>query len=973
MRKIHRVARTGLATFLFAILRSRHARAVTMDANALRLEHGFRSLEISLGNIESAEIKAGWIWSRLRLHHDGGEAVVSGLSPDDAQDFTRKLEVARTRWWRRTLTPQIGALRSAYDKLVQLADPPAYLTHSAFAELRRGAESAAGQFTACWPNALSDAPEIQMLKAILDFLEDPDRFRTQANAAFVVNELNRSQELFNRIETQPLTEEQRQAVVVDDDRNLVIAAAGSGKTSVIVAKAGWLLHRGYRRPSELLLLAFARDAHKEMEDRIRKRLGSDSASDITVSTFHSLGFAIIGKVEGRRPPLTKTAEDEQALIDLLKGIVAKLITDQEISETVLTWFREQFAPYRSQHEFKSWGAYYDYIRRYEIRALKGERVRSFEECEIANFLYLNGVNYEYERLYEHETSTSEKGSYRPDFFLPDVDIWIEHFGINAEGKTAPYVPQEKYKESMAWKRNLHEKHGTTLVETFSHEHTDGILLRNLEKKLHAYGVTLSPVPPTEVFDTLEKQGWIDPFMRLVATFLKHFKGAQLSYGEAMQRAANTKDRARAEAFLAVFRPIFERYQEPLARSGQIDFHDMIARATEHVEAGRYRSRFGYILVDEFQDISPDRARLLKALLDHSPGSQLLAVGDDWQAIFRFAGSDIGIMREFSQHFGDIERLSLETTFRCTDRIAEVATDFILRNPAQIPKTVRSTHRAEGPCVHIALPGEQKLSLLKEALDRIAEDATRYDEISTVLLLGRYKHLQPTSMSSLARQYPGLEFTYKTVHRSKGLEADYVVVLGLCSAKYGFPAEIADDPLLNLVLAAPEVHPNAEERRLLYVAITRARRHAFLLAEGGPPSSFVTELISGSYDITVFGRPPERDVSCPICVEGRLIRRENKRNGRIFFGCSNFPYCEYGQRPCPVCREGLLVKDREKFKCRDCGKSIKACPECDGWLEIRMGKYGRFLGCTGFPACSYTRNIREGPRNKSVIRSSDPRV
>ena len=324
------------------------------------------------------------------------------------------------------------------------------------------------------------------------------------------------------------------------------------------------------------------------------------------------------------------------------------------------------------------------------------------------------------------------------------------------------------------------------------------------------------------------------------------------------------------------------------------------------------------------------------------------------------------MREFSQHFGDSERLSLETTFRCTDRIATVATDFILRNPAQIQKTVRSIHRAEGPCVHIALPSEQKPSLLNEALDRIAEDAARHDEISTVLLLGRYNHLRPTNMSSLARQYPGLQFTYKTVHRSKGLEADYVVVLGLCSGKYGFPAEITDDPLLDLVLAAPEAHPNAEERRLLYVAITRARRHTFLLAEGGPPSSFATELTAGRYDVMVFGRPPERDVSCPICVEGRLIRRENRQNGSIFYGCSNYPYCEYSQRPCPVCREGLLVKDREKFKCRDCGQSIKACPECDNWLEVKMGKYGRFLGCTSFPACGYTRKIRlKGTKRKSA--------
>ena len=340
MRKVHRVARTGLATFLFAVLRPRHAKAVTMDANALRLEYGSRSSEISLGKIESAEIKIGWIWSTVQLRHDGGESVVSGLSSDNAQAFIKALEIARTRWWQRELTPQIGILRSVCDGLALLADPPTYLTSSAFTELRRGAESAAGPFTGCWPNALSDTPEFRMLKAILDFLEDPDRFRTQANTTFVANEMKRSQELFDRIESQPLTEEQRKTVVVDDDRNLVIAAAGSGKTSVIVAKAGWLLHRGYRRPLELLLMAYARDAHKEMEERVRKRLDGDSAQGITVSTFHSLGLAIIGKVEGRRPALTKVAADDQALIGLLKDIVAELIADRSISQTILTWFRE---------------------------------------------------------------------------------------------------------------------------------------------------------------------------------------------------------------------------------------------------------------------------------------------------------------------------------------------------------------------------------------------------------------------------------------------------------------------------------------------------------------------------------------------------------------------------------------------------------------------------------------------------------
>ena len=475
--------------------------------------------------------------------------------------------------------------------------------------------------------------------------------------------------------------------------------------------------------------------------------------------------------------------------------------------------------------------------------------------------------------------------------------------------------------------------------------------------IHSAGVALSPIPPAETFAALEEQSRLDPFLRLLATFLHHYKRARLTWPEVAARAARAPDRVRAEAFLAVFQPIFARYQETLAQSGEIDFHDMIDRATDLVEEGRYRSPFGYILVDEFQDISPSRARLLKALLDSAPGAQLFAVGDDWQAIFRFGGSDISIMREFGDHFGPFERIDLATTFRCADRIAAVATEFVLRNPAQIRKTVRTTRKADRPAVFVGLPGEQELSLLKEALDRIAEDAGRHDGTSEVLILGRYRHLRPRNLAVLPKQYPGLGFTWKTVPRSKGLEADYAVVLGLTSGKHGFPAEITDDPLLDLVLAAPESHPNAEERRLLYVALTRAKRQVYLLADGGAPSAFVTELIDGGSDVEVFGRPLEGDVSCPRCIGGRLERRENARGGGMFYGCSNYPYCEYRHRPCSDCGTGLVVEADGGFRCRDCGHSIASCPKCRGWLQTRMGTYGRFLGCSNYPACDYTQDLR----------------
>ena len=283
------------------------------------------------------------------------------------------------------------------------------------------------------------------------------------------------------------------------------------------------------------------------------------------------------------------------------------------------------------------------------------------------------------------------------------------------------------------------------------------------------------------------------------------------------------------------------------------------------------------------------------------------------------------MREFGDHFGHTEQTYLETTFRCADRIAEVATKFVLSNPAQIRKKVRSTRRADGPSVHVGLPAED-LSLLEEALDMIGADAANHGEKSTVLLLGRYGHTRPKHMSELRKRHPELDLTYMTVHGSKGLEADYVVVLGLRAGKYGFPAEIADDPLIDLVLPAAETHPHAEERRLFHVAMTRARRAVFLLADRGAPSSFVQELIHGSYDISEFGRLPENDVSCPVCVTGLLVRRENSRDGSTFYGCSNWPYCDHKQQPCHACGQGLPVRTEGEYHCRDCGHPIEACPK-----------------------------------------------
>ena len=905
-------------------------------------------------HIRAVSLERQWIWSGVRIRTARSETVVSGLRHSEAAALTAQIEETRIAWWRESLTKRAKVLRRLDAQLTELERPSRYIRSRAFSLLVKTAQRRASKLPRWWPKQLDAEPSVELMNRIRSFVSNPERSRKRANQTYLVGEFERSREFLDGVEAHPLTEEQRRAVCVDDDRNLVVAAAGSGKTSVMVAKAGWIVERGDRRPEDLLLLAFARNARDELAQRVEQRLGAMVAGTMSLQTFHSLGLSIIGEAEGRRPSLAKAAEDDRALLDLLKGIIAKLQGHPQHGRALILWLAYGATPYRSEHEFRSQGEYWDYIRNQEIRSLQGEPVRSFEECVIANFLYLNGVRYEYERPYEHDTATARKAQYKPDFYLPDAGIYIEHFALSENGDTPPFIDRARYTEKRKWKLELHAKHGTTLIETFSHEQTAGQLTERLSDKLHTHGVALNPIPREKIFAVLNEQGRVAPFTILVATFLQHVKGARLSIEAAEGRASEKRDGGRSKAFLRVFRPIFEHYEAKLADAGEIDFHDMINRATDHVSAGRYRNPFGYILVDEFQDISPGRAALLKALLDQSVNAQLFAVGDDWQAIFRFAGSDIAVMRGFEEYFGRGARTELETTFRCSDGLCDVATRFVLGNPAQIVKKVRPLRCVDGPGVWIGFGGNGAGPLLHQALDRVATEAAQTEGRPSVLLLGRYRYLIP-DMGPLQRNHPGLDLRYRTVHAAKGLEDDYVVVLGICAGRYGFPTEITDDPLLDLVLAAPEEHPNAEERRLFYVALTRAKRRTYLLEEGGPRSAFIEELLLAGGRVDTFGLPNADDPHCPECSKGHLVPRTSE-GGRTFYGCSNYPLCKHTQPPCPSCEQGLPVREGESFRCPECGQQVAGCPRCDGWLGRTEGKHGPFLGCSNWPACKFTSAI-----------------
>ncbi len=524
--------------------------------------------------------------------------------------------------------------------------------------------------------------------------------------------------------------------------------------------------------------------------------------------------------------------------------------------------------------------------------------------------------------------------------------------------TAPFIDRDEYLEGMAWKRQVHEECGTTLLETYSWQREEGRLLEALAKKVGPF-ISIRPIPELEIYDQVTQLGMVDTFTSLIATFLRHFKNGGYRIEDCEAKATTAKMGKRAEAFLKIFGAVFREYQ---ARLGdRIDFEDMVNRATALVEAGKHDSPFHHILVDEFQDISTGRAKLVRALKAQHADARIFAVGDDWQSIYRFAGSDIHIMRNFGAEFGGqyagesgIHRtVDLGRTFRSVDKIALAARRFVLCNPAQITKKVIPAGETDQPAIMISWSRrETGQKVMDDALQALLAAPKRNDRKPTVLLLGRYRFIEP-DMRDLRRKHPDLTINFKTIHASKGLEADHVIILGADNTRMGFPSMIVDDPLLGLVSPEAEPFANAEERRVMYVAITRARSTVTIIASEARPSSFVTELLKDpAYDVASPREALNRTHECQKCG-GRLLYMPGQ-DGPGWYRCEHVKLCGNRMSACPSCGIGLPVREAESDEqiCTECGAAQIPCPSCaEGWLVERHGKYGTFLGCVRFPDCS----------------------
>ncbi len=778
------------------------------------------------------------------------------------------------------------------------------------------------------------------------------------NQAYVNKTIENNSKFFDDIEGKSLDQQQRKAVVTDEYSNLVVAGAGSGKTLTILGKVLFLTKIKNIRPDRILLMSYTRKTVSDLNDRLKA-----IPSDVRATTFHKLGLNIIADHDGERPNVA----GEELLSDTVKKYLKTEISKYPNQVNSLVQFIACYSNIPEDYDsFQSAGERFDYYKGsvdYETlrskvhnaggvrQTLAGERVRSVEELMIANFLYLNGVKYEYEKKYPYSSF-----AYYPDFYLTDYGIWLEHFGVDENGEAKwlnPYDSQ-KYANEMKSKREVHRQNGTTLLETYSYYNKQHRLLDELKAMLIDHGVKFKMVNIGELYESLSEDKYFGYQLRdLIVSFVNLCKSRDLSEGEIKKLFLNGhKDEfmaERARLFFEFAFPIMQKYQQVLDDENSIDFHDMINHAADIVR--KYGcSKYDYVIVDEYQDISYSRFNLMKAIRDFSD-AKVLCVGDDWQSIYRFAGSDISLFSEFGKFVGEYKQLLIERTFRNSQELVDMASSFIQKNPMQIAKHPKSDKHLSDPISFVQYGSGEYREIYRIFIQKIEELIAKYGEDSSIMVLGRHSFDLDVLLymdNEKIRRRGGIKYDektgkltindlngfdnlyYSTVHKAKGLQADNVVVLHMENSQYGFPNKLTDDPMLAPLLSEQEEYRFAEERRLFYVAITRTKGEVILLSPSTNESEFFAELLHDNNYILSDDGDGGKQVNCPWCETGKLVVRRNGVTGEQFLGCSHYPQCNQSYKDVRILKYPM--------RCNKCGS---------GFLVKKEGKYGEFLGCTNW--------------------------
>ncbi len=766
-----------------------------------------------------------------------------------------------------------------------------------------------------------------------------------------------------------LDDEQRRAVVTDDDYCLLVAGAGAGKTTTMAAKVKYLVDKQRVRPEDIIVISYTNKAIGELKERINGGLKIPAK----ICTFHSFAFEIVKRFSDVPPEVNYSSYKiifemlEKSVFEnkpLMRNLVLFMGYYFDLSEDVFKFDNlNQYHLFKAAQDYEtlksSLGEYITKVesqRSRQQKTLTGEYLRSIQEVQIANFLYLNGIHYEYEKVYPYEIKGAGK-KYTPDFCITQGEhkAYLEHYGLSESGYNSLFTQEqmERYKRNIRDKRRIHKEHGTTLLETWSVYTDRRSLLKHLEETLLEAGFVRKPLDLDEVYKKLVETGkdkYVFKLIQFLMTFIEQYKTTGYTDGGFAVLRKKT-DNPRTLLFLDIAEQVYDYYQTTLKSRNQIDFADMINDANfylQEIESQGIELPYKYIIIDEFQDIARQRFNLTKRLSEITK-AKVVAVGDDWQSIYAFAGSDISLFTKFLELMGTGTELKITHTYRNSQELIDIAGGFVQKNSSQIKKQLISPKRLPNPVILAPFDDSFKPT---SALATVVEDTIgllleEYGAKASILLIGRYNYdlykLNSTNRFSelpgnkvRCIKYPNANITFMTAHGAKGLGYDNVILINMFEGKFGFPCQLEDDPIMKLVTYEDTSMPFAEERRLFYVALTRTKNRVYIASPKNRPSRFLVELIKD------FSIPHPEDMNmetvdlfslrCPVC-NFPLKYEFNKNYGLSLYICTN---------DAEVC--DFMTNDRVH------PHDIFKCPKCsDGYMIVKKnpktGDY--FYGCTNF--------------------------
>lgn len=502
---------------------------------------------------------------------------------------------------------------------------------------------------------------IEPSDVIVKFLHDFDNIGKLVrlhNQQVIQNSLDRHKLFFDHCLKYPLDEQQRRSIVSEEDNCLVVSSAGSGKTSSIVGKVKYLIEIKKVDPTRILLISYTNKAAAELTERM-------GIEGLRGYTFHKLALDLIGQQTGNKPSICDNTDA------LFVKIYRDLLADSRFRKHAVEYFVDYQAneadwEKRKNERRQQLSEQKDVRLKAMVPDMDGKQiyVRSEQEQKICFVLSSLGVQFRYEEPYEHPVADAMHSQYRPDFSIyferdgKPQRLYLEHFGVDEHGFVPAWFAKDrnisyeeanqKYNDGITWKRAAHEKFGTRLITTSSVDFYRSDIRETLKQLLLDAGVPLQERTDTELYSMVLPEGSKQEkaFIRLIATFVTLLKSSCRSLKDVLKQTDEANDRRSEFVVKNIFRPVYERYAEALRSGGQIDFTDAILQATELCRATHPVS-YEYIIVDEFQDISVDRYNFLKALREGNPPAKLYCVGDDWQSIYRFSGSDMALFNNFA--------------------------------------------------------------------------------------------------------------------------------------------------------------------------------------------------------------------------------------------------------------------------------------------------------------------------------------